>query len=135
METLRNAGSVVMESADGVRSVSVDVEVARTVEEHVLGLAGRSALGDHEGMLFLFSDDDYHPFWMKDTLIPLDLLYADRSGSIVTVYQNLSPRAETMYYPTKPSRIVLEVSGGFFARHGIKEGDNIRWNPLQGAIP
>ncbi len=132
METPRNVGRIVIES--DLRSVPIDVEFALTEEEHEQGLAGRNTLGDHEGMLFLFAEDDYHPFWMKDTLIPLDLLYADRNGSIVTVHQNLFPHAETIYYPTRPSRIVVEVPGGFVARHGINVGDTIRWNPLEGAL-
>jgi uncharacterized protein len=108
-------------------SISITVGIARTTEDHERGLAGRRTLGESEGMLFLFDHEDYYPFWMKDTYIPLDLVFADADGTIVTVCRDLRPDHTTLYYPSKPSCFVLEVCSGFLERHGIREGDRMAW--------
>jgi uncharacterized membrane protein (UPF0127 family) len=125
--TLRDSGSVALTPAVGSHSVVVRVEIARTHEEQERGLAGRMALAEDAGMLFLFDQPDLYSFWMKDTLIPLDLLFADAGGTIVTVCRDLRPGSEKIYYPSMPSGLVLEVCGGFLERYGIVEGDRISW--------
>ena len=110
--------------------VPIDVEIVRDIESHLRGLSGVDDLRDEVGMLFVFEQEDLYPFWMKDVLLSLDLLFADLRGRIVTVYRDVLPQTERIYRPSSPSGLVLEVRAGFLARHGIQVGDHLTWKPI-----
>lgn len=101
------------------------VEIAQTAEQQERGLMGRWALDEDAGMLFLFTFDRKPTFWMKDTFIPLDMIFIENDGRIQHIHHNAEPQNET--YITSPNKIraVLEVNGGTAARLGIKEGDYV----------
>lgn len=101
-------------------------EVADTDVLRGQGLGGRTVLPEGSGMWFVFDTDDYWPFWMKDTLIPLDIIWVAADGTVVTVAHQVQPDSyPEAYRPTSPARYVLEVPGGFAARQGIAEGQTI----------
>jgi hypothetical protein len=113
---------VILES--GGKSHRVQVELADTDAKRERGLMFRKELLEGRGMLFLFDEEGEHTFWMKDTLIPLDLIFVDSSGRVTGVIARarpltLEPRSGG------PSRMVLEVPGGWAAAHGVRKGDRM----------
>jgi uncharacterized membrane protein (UPF0127 family) len=105
------------------------VEVVRTPEEQAQGLMFRESLPERTGMLFLFRDAAPHQFWMKNTMIPLDIVWLDDSGRVVFVSANTPPcRADPCpnYGPTVPAPTVLEIAGGMAAKEKVTVGSTIR---------
>jgi uncharacterized protein len=105
--------------------VSIALEVAATPEAMHRGLMYRTALADGTGMLFVFPDDAEHSFWMKNTLIPLDMLFLDAGGRVVGIHANAKPLSTLPITVGVPSRYVIEVPGGWAAGHGIAPGDRV----------
>ena len=110
-------------------AVAVVLELATTPEAQERGLMYRTALADDHGMLFVFADDSDHQFWMKNTLIPLDMLFIarddDGGGHIVGIRADATPLSTAALGVGKPSRYVLEVPGGYAARRKIAPGDRV----------
>jgi uncharacterized membrane protein (UPF0127 family) len=105
------------------------VEVVRTPEEQAQGLMFRESLPERTGMLFLFRDAAPHQFWMKNTMIPLDIVWLDDSGRVVFVSANTPPcRADPCpnYGPAVPAPTVLEIAGGMAAKEKVTVGSTIR---------
>jgi len=116
---------------DGGAPIAVSVELATTPETRALGLMYRTELGPNHGMLFLFPDEQPLSFWMRNTKIPLDILYVDDDGRIVNVYESTTPFSEEVLPSSRPARFVLEVEGGFCERHGVGPGDLVRLGSLR----
>ncbi|HEX9604215.1 MAG TPA: DUF192 domain-containing protein [Myxococcales bacterium] len=100
----------------------VQVEVARTDEQRARGLMFRRDLPRDRGMLFIFDETSEHPFWMRNTLIALDMIYLGDDRRVVGMVTNAEPRTETPRTVGKPSRYVVEVSGGEAAAHAVVPG-------------
>ena len=102
-----------------------NVEIVDTPAEREIGLMNRESLNEDAGMLFIFESMGYYPFWMKDTLIPLDMIWIDSSGKVVYVYENALPcesdPCEVMS-PSGDALYVLEVNGGIASEKGIIVG-------------
>jgi uncharacterized membrane protein (UPF0127 family) len=108
-------------------TVTIVAEVAATDAARALGLGGRTQLAPGTGMWFVFDEDGYWSFWMKDTLMSLDMLWVAADGTIVTIAHNVAPESYPQSYaPTAPARYVLEVPGGYAKAHGITEGDYVQ---------
>jgi len=120
---------VTIDSPSG-RSTVVEVELARTPEELERGLMFRERLGPGAGMLFVFRESSDHAFWMKNTLIPLDMVFIDEAGAVVGVVERAEPLSLVPRAVGRPSRYVLEVAGGFAAAHAIRAGDQVRFEGL-----
>jgi uncharacterized membrane protein (UPF0127 family) len=103
------------------------VEVAKTPAERAKGLMGRKHLGQEEGMFFIFETEDYHAFWMKDTLIPLSIAFIDKSGGIVEI-ADMKPLSLDSHSPPKPILYALEMKKGWFSTKGIRVGDIVRFS-------
>jgi uncharacterized membrane protein (UPF0127 family) len=109
------------------------VELARTPEEQAQGLMFRESLPPSTGMLFLFSDAGPHQFWMKNTMIPLDIVWLDGSGRVVFVSANTPPcRADPCpnYGGELPASVVLEIAGGMAAKEKVAVGSTIRFEEV-----
>jgi uncharacterized membrane protein (UPF0127 family) len=117
---------VVVETRAGARW-PVQVELARTPAERSRGLMERRELGADAGMLFLFDESSQHAFWMKNTLIPLDMIFIGEDGRIVGVVARAIPGDLSPRSVGAPSRYVLEVNGGWAAAHGVASGDRVRF--------
>ena len=100
----------------------VQVEVARTDEQRARGLMFRRDLPRDRGMLFIFDETSEHPFWMRNTLIALDMIYLGDDRRVVGVVTNAEPRTDTPRAVGKPSRYVVEVPGGEAAAHAVVPG-------------
>lgn len=98
------------------------VELAITPQERARGLMFREHLDANAGMLFLFDQMEVQSFWMKNTKIPLDMLFLDEEGMIVGIVENAEPLSLTSRSVGLPSRYVLELNGGTSRRLGIEAG-------------
>ena len=116
---------VVVETSAGARH-AVDVELARTEPERRKGLMDRPSLPEDAGMLFIFDGSSVQSFWMKNTLIPLDMLFFDEAGVLAGVIRDAPPLSLAPRDPGVASRFVLEVRGGWAARHGVVPGARLR---------
>jgi len=99
------------------------VDVADTNETRARGLMFVEQMSVLEGMLFIYESPRNATFWMKNTLIPLDMLFADMTGTIQTLHENATPGDETTINGGEGIIAVLEINGGLSSRLGIKEGD------------
>jgi uncharacterized protein len=123
------APRVVVETAAGGKH-AVRVEIARTDPERARGLMNRASLAEDAGMLFLFDESEEHGFWMKNTLIPLDMIFIDEEGRVVGIVERAEPRSERSRTVGRPSRYVLEVNGGWSKAHGVAAGDRVRFESV-----
>ena len=105
--------------------VHVTVELADTPEKRALGLMYRRDLPELHGMLFLFPRQEPQSFWMKNTPLPLDIIFIDVTRTIVSIAPNTTPFSEKLIPSDKPAQFVLEVNGGFCQRHGVAIGDRV----------
>ena len=113
-----------------INDVSYLVELADDDNERAMGLMYRKEMSDNEGMLFIFPDSQMRAFWMKNTLIPLDILYFDDNKKLINISENTPPCKNTStrcpnYPSTKPAKYVLEINAGLSAKHKFKSGDEM----------
>jgi len=107
------------------------LEVADTPALRSRGLMGRSSLGQNGGVLFVFDQSGIYPFWMKNTLIPLDIIWLDEKGQIVYMKENAEPCSGIVdaicraILPGKIARYVIELNGGMVEKLGLQTGDLI----------
>jgi len=102
------------------------VKIAATPQERGLGLMFREKLESFEGMLFIFEKDGSYSFWMKNTLIPLDMIWLNGDREIVFIKENAAPCPGDpcpSIFPGKEARYVLEINAGISQKIGLKEGD------------
>jgi len=122
-QTALPRGSVVF--PDGSK---VSVEIAATDPARMRGLMFRQSLEGDQGMIFVFPRVGFYPFWMKNTLIPLDMLWLDPEGRVVSIAPSVPPcRTEPCpeYPPRAEALYVVELTSGFAGRHSVKEGDRL----------
>ncbi|PAC33711.1 hypothetical protein BWI92_00370 [Flectobacillus sp. BAB-3569] len=103
----------------------ISIEIADNDAETTQGLMYRKSMPDTCGMLFVFPDSQERSFWMKNTFIPLDLLFINSNKEVITIQPNRPPFSEEAIPSYKPAQYVLEVNAGFCQRNGIKQGDKI----------
>ena len=114
-------------NSDG-RTHRFTVEVAQTAEEQRVGLMNRQQLAPDRGMIFPFEAERVASFWMKNTLIPLDMIFIRADGSITNIEANTVPMSEEPVLSFEPVTAVLEIPGGRSAELGIKPGDRVEWS-------
>ncbi|MDE2669849.1 MAG: DUF192 domain-containing protein [Chloroflexota bacterium] len=109
-------------SADGESSVTLTVEIANRSDQRQRGLMFRESMDELAGMLFVFPNDRSGGFWMRNTLIPLDIAYLGADGTVLEIVHGM-PLSLDILTPTQPYRYTLEVNGGWFQRQGLGVGD------------
>jgi uncharacterized membrane protein (UPF0127 family) len=112
-------------TASGVHRFTV--EVAETPEQQARGLMYRRSLPDSRGMIFPYDTPQVVGFWMKNTLIPLDIIFVRADGRIARIAANTTPHSLEPVQSGEPVATVLEVRGGLAAELGIREGDLVSW--------
>src|SRR5512134_3636635 len=112
------------------RELVVPVEVADTPAKRELGLQYRRDLAPDRGMIFLFPTESEHAFWMKNTPIPLDMIFINRDRKIVGIVEQAVPLSTDSRSVPGASQFVLEINGGLSKRHGIKVGDSVQFQGL-----
>ncbi len=109
-----------------VGAATVSAEVADTPALRATGLSGRTKLEEGHGMWFVFEEDGPWAFWMKDTLIPLDIIWVSAEGRVVHIARGVQPESYPQSFaPATPARYVLEVPAGWAKTHGIVESQKI----------
>lgn len=122
---------VVLHTAEG--DVPVTVEVAATPSQQSVGLMYRKELGANAGMLFVFDTTVEHPFWMKNTVLALDMIFLGDDRTVVGIVKDAVPFTTTSRTVGVPSRYVLEVNAGFSDTHHVKTGDRVTFENVTAA--
>jgi len=108
-----------------------EVELAVTNEEQAIGLMFRKSLDKNRGMLFVFKEEGEHSFWMKNTLISLDIIWINENKEVIFISENTQPCKEDScpsITPNKKAKYVLEINGGISKEIGLKVGDGLEIN-------
>ena len=120
-------GELTFQSVDGEYISKIDIEIADSDYKRAKGLMDRLNMEEDQGMLFLFPFDTMQSFWMKNTVIPLDIIFVNREKVIVTIHKDAVPFDTGQYPSTKPASQVVEVTAGYTDLYGINVGDKIVW--------
>jgi uncharacterized membrane protein (UPF0127 family) len=115
---------ITIQTASG-KTYDFDVELALTQEHQQQGMMWRKSLAEDAGMLFIFEGSGEKTFWMKNTLIPLDIIHIDEEGLIGHIHHNAKPHDLTHLTAPVSTKAVLEINGGQSERLGIGLGDKI----------
>lgn len=103
------------------------VEVADTPQAQARGLMFRTELNEFAGMIFPYKSPQILGFWMKNTPLPLDIIFIDEDGRIINIAAETTPYSLDSVYSERPAMAVLEIAGGRAAELGIKPGDKVEW--------
>ncbi len=111
-------------------STTVSVRIADTPALRERGLSGTQPLSGNDGMLFIFPVDDFHSFWMKDMLYPIDMIWLDAQKRVVHVAADAQPAGypSEVFRPSTRARYVLEVNAGWASDHGVVIGSQFEWS-------
>jgi uncharacterized membrane protein (UPF0127 family) len=120
-------GELTFTDSLGTLKAKIDLEIADTEYKRELGLMNRNQMKENEGMLFIFPRLGNQSFWMRNTLISLDMLFVNDEKKIVTIHKNTKILSDTSYPASQPAMYVVEVMAGFTDQHDIKVGDKIDW--------
>ncbi len=123
----KKQGELTIVRSNGDTIITIDIEIADDESKREIGLMGRTIIGEREGMLFVFEEEHYASFWMRNTILPLDIIFIDKTGRIITIHKNTKPFSDDNYSSTGLALLVLEVNAGLTDKYGIKEGDRISW--------
>jgi uncharacterized membrane protein (UPF0127 family) len=115
------------------RDVAFRVELARTSAEREQGLMYRTQMASDAGMLFIFEQSSELVFWMKNTLIPLDMIFIGRDRRVVGIVENAQPETLTARRVDGLAQFVLEINGGLSAKMGIQPGAMVTFNGIPGS--
>lgn len=113
---------------DGKPIIKINIEVADNDSERQQGLMNRAFMSYDRGMLFIFDKEAPQAFWMKNTIIPLDIIYVNSNKEIVSIAENTQPYSEASLPSGKPAIFVVEVNAGFCAQNKIQRGNKISFN-------
>ena len=128
--SFRKHGELVIMSPDNRVKAKLEIEIAESPDELEIGLMGRPTMNSDQGMLFLFPREDYRSFWMKNTILPLDILFITADMEIATIHADTTPFSEQSYPSSRPVRYVLEVNAGFARDRDIRTGDRVFWQRM-----
>jgi uncharacterized membrane protein (UPF0127 family) len=108
---------------------NINAEVAQSPQERATGLMLRQSMPANQGMLFVFEQAEQQCFWMKNTLIPLDIAFVADDGTIINI-EHMKPLSLDNHCSTKPVRMALEMNEGWFARKGVSAGSKLSGKPF-----
>ena len=120
-------GTLTLTKADGSLIKKIDIEFAEDDYERETGLMHRSSMQPLQGMLFIQDEEYVQNFYMKNTLIPLDLIFIDSNKKIVSFAENATPLDLTSLSSQVPAKYVLEINGGLAEEWIIEIGDTVEW--------
>ena len=109
---------------------TIDVEIAEDERTRALGLMHRYSMNEDQGMLFIMDSEAEQSFWMKDTYIPLDILFVNSQMEIVKIQKRTQPFSQQSIPSVEPAKYVVEVVAGFCSRHNINEGNRIEYQRI-----
>lgn len=103
----------------------IEMETAKTMEEHARGLMYRPEMPENQGMLFIFDEERYQSFYMRNTIISLDIIYVNANKEIVDIYKETKTMDETSLPSAAPAQFVVEINAGLCDKYGIANGTKI----------
>jgi len=106
---------------------SIDMELATSEEEHARGLMFRKQMDENKGMLFIFPDEDWRSFWMRNTLIPLDIIYVNAKREIINICKNAETMNDHSLPSEAPAMYVIEINAGLSDKYGIGKGTKVNF--------
>ncbi len=118
-------GELTFQSAEGKYIDKIDIEFADNEFKRAQGLMYRTEMEEKQGMLFVFVHEELQSFWMKNTVLSLDMIFINSKLEIVTIHKNTIPYTEESYPSTAPAQYVLETIAGYTSKYNIKVGDKI----------
>lgn len=132
---VENAGEFVKEgelsfisAKDSSTLAKIKIELADEPAKITKGLMNRRHIPSDAGMLFIFPDYTHRSFWMKNTIIPLDIIFVDRNMRIINIEENTRPQSEMSVASVAPAKYVVEVNAGFASKNYLKAGDYIHFS-------
>jgi len=128
--SIRKDGTLDFVHLDESIKASIAIEIADTPETQMKGLMGRSALDNGSGMLFVFEHIELQKFWMKNTPVPLDIIFVGGDGCIVNIVESTTPMSNQSYRSAGPIKFVIEVRAGFVKRFQLDTDTCIQWQRL-----
>jgi uncharacterized membrane protein (UPF0127 family) len=126
----KKEGELTFTDSLGTVKTKIDIEIANSEFDRQLGLMFRKHMEDKDGMLFIFTSEEMQSFWMRNTYIPLDMIFVNSAKKIVTIHRNTQTLSDQSYPSAAPAIYVIEVNGGFCSSHNINEGDRIEFIQL-----
>jgi len=105
----------------------LEIEIAESTEEIQYGMMYRKSMDPNTGMLFLMGDDQPRSFWMKNTYVPLDIIYINSKGKVVSIQKNAEPLTTKSLPSAAPAALVLEIAGGLSDQFGIDTATTVVW--------
>jgi len=123
----KNQGRLSFLTAGGDTAVTIAIELADSDITRRIGMMFREEMEELQGMLFIFPFEDIRSFWMRNTILPLDMIFINTKNEIVNIEKNTEPFAERSYFSTAPAKYVLEVNAGFADRYGLNDGQIVTW--------
>lgn len=109
----------------GAGMYRIEAELAASPQTRQIGLMNRRVMAPQHGMVFVFTEEERHCMWMKNTLIPLSVAFLDKQGRILNI-EDMQPQTDNNHCAAGPARYALEMNLGWFASKGIKPGDSLR---------
>ncbi len=116
-----------IDSSSNSVKAKIDIQIADNDFDRELGLMFRKSMEENQGMLFIFPADTIQNFWMRNTFIPLDMIYINSKNDIVTIRHADKTLSDQTYSSTAPAMYVIEVNLDFTNKYKIKVGDKISW--------
>lgn len=109
---------------------AIDIEIADTDEERERGLMHRRSLGYDRGMLFIFDEVDDGGMWMRNTPLPLDIVFVAPDSQVINIARRTTPFSDETIEPAAPRKFVVEVRAGFANRFGLNDSTRLRWTRM-----
>ncbi|MGC1631731.1 MAG: DUF192 domain-containing protein [Gelidibacter sp.] len=126
----KKEGELILKTANDSIIKNLDIEIADDEYQTQTGLMYRDSMGQDQAMLFVFPEEDYHAFYMKNTKFSLDIIYIDADKNIVSFQKNAQPYSEASLPSNVPAKYVLEINGGLADQWELKVGDKIEYKRL-----
>lgn len=123
----RKDGILTFYDSNNAVKAKAEIQIADNEFEEELGLMYRKQMDENKGMLFIFPNSQIQTFWMRNTFIPLDMIFVNPDKMIVTIQKNTRVLSNSTYASTAPAQYVIEVDAGYSDRNNIKVGDKVNW--------
>jgi hypothetical protein len=118
---------------NGDTLTTIDIEIAETDAERRQGLMRRRSMGYDRGMLFIFEEVDDSGMWMKNTPLPLDIVFVAPDSQVINIARRTTPFSEKNISPAAPKKFVVEVRAGFANRYNLTDSTRVRWRRSPGS--
>lgn len=128
--SFRHDGTLTFLSAEGDSLTTIDIEIADTNAARAQGLMYRRSMRYDRGMLFVFDQPGTGGMWMRNTPLPLDMIFVDAEEEIINIVERTTPFSEESVAPEAPRKYVIEVRAGFVERHNLDDTARITWHRL-----